>query len=73
MLMQHAASDAPASAESTLDRQMEDLISRIVEGVATESELQKYNDLARERVRLMHPEAIVRVRHMQNLRKRTQG
>ena len=73
MFMQRTAPDAPSSAESTLDRQMEDLIARIVEGIATPVELQRYNELARERVRLMHPEVITRVRHLRDIRRREAG
>ncbi|WP_332654513.1 hypothetical protein [Brevundimonas sp.] len=69
MLMQIAA-DTPVSPESKLDREMEDLIGKIVDGSATEGEIAHYNELISERRRLMHPEAITRFEYLRTHRRR---
>lgn len=61
MLMQ-AKFDTPTSAESSLDRQIEGLIAKIVSGTASDDDVARYHDLTRERVTRMQPVAVQRFR-----------
>ena len=66
----HIAADLPISAEAALDREIEELIAKIVAGTATDEEAARYNELSRQRVRRMQPSAVTRFEELKKLRRR---
>lgn len=53
---------AKAATPGDIDREMESLISKMVRGVATESDRNAFSDLSERRSRLMYPVSGMRLR-----------